>query len=389
MNSALQRFPCAQCGSQLGFGPGQQRLVCPHCGKEQTVPGSPATRLGAQRGLPIEQADTLPDIPTPERELEEFLCPNCGARTAFDGTSYALNCPYCGTSFSHQATESLQVWPKAILPFAIPEADAYRAALAKLQDTALAPPDLASDVRLRPTLKGVYLPFWAFGAGSETAYTVNRRKYFVEEVHRRHFNGEVVAEGFVTYERKAEWTRIDGHLPVPLNDILVAASPNPPRPFDTALDPWDFADLVPFQRHYLTGFHAEMSKIPAADAHRQARQLMHGAIHREIQRAVEADEMDLVRCDTHFSHETFKLVLLPFWIADYRVRGKTLLVYVNGQTGKALAQVGDTDPAVGWSGWLVMGLFGSVLILAIWVLFKTGPTLIHWYGPALIKVFFP
>jgi hypothetical protein len=132
-----------------------------------------------------------------------------------------------------------------------------------------------------------------------------------------------------------------------------------------------------------------MSKISAADAHRHARQLMHGAIHREIHRAVEADEMDLVRCDTQFSHETFKLVLLPFWIADYRVQGKTLLVYVNGQTGKALAQVGETDPKVGWSGWIAMAMFGSVLILASLMLFLGGPTLIQWFGPALIKVFFP
>jgi ribosomal protein S27E len=378
MNSTLQRFPCVECGSQLGFGPGQQRLVCSHCGKEQTVPSFPSTRLGAQRGLPIERAEAHPSMPPSETEVEEFLCPNCGARTTVDGTSFALICPYCSTSLSHTATENLQVWPKAILPFAVPESDAYRSALAKLQDTALAPPDLASDVRLRPTLKGVYLPFWVFGTDSETAYTVNRGKYEYEEV---------TAEGFVTYARKAEWTRIYGHLPVPLNDILVAASPNPPRPFDAALAPWDFADLVPFQQHYLTGFHAEMSTIPAVEAHRTARHVMHGAIHREIHRKVEADAIDLVRCDTHFSHETFKLVLLPFWIADYRAQGKTLLVYVNGQTGKALAQVAETDPRVGWSGWRAMLLLGPVLIAIIWILFGAGSDLVRWYGPALVNYF--
>ena len=378
MNSALQHFPCAQCGSQLGFGPGQQRLVCSHCGTEQTVPSFPSTRLGAQRGLPIERAEAHPSIPPSETEVEEFLCPNCGARNTVDGTSFALICPYCSTSLSHPATERLQVWPKALLPFAVPESEAYRLALAKLQDTALAPPDLASDVRLRATLKGVYLPFWVFGSETETAYTVNRGKYEYEEV---------TAEGFVTYARRADWTRLDGHLSVPLNDILVAASPNPPLPFDTALAPWDFADLVPFQQHYLTGFHAEMSTIPAVEAHRTARHVMHGAIHQEIQRKVEADEIDLVRCDTHFSHETFKLVLMPFWIADYRVQGNTLLVYVNGQTGKALAQAAEADPKIGWSGWLVMALFGSVLILASVLLFQGGATLVRWFGPALTKYF--
>lgn len=380
MHRARQHFPCAHCGAQLGFGPGRKRLVCSHCGKEQAIPGSPASRIGAQRGVPIDQIGAGLPFAISESEPGEFLCPNCRAKTAFDGSSFALACPYCGTTVSHEATESLHVWPKAILPFAIPEADAYRAALAKLQDTALAPPEITSDVRLRPSLKGVYLPFWAFGAGSETAYTVNRGKHAIEEVS---------AEGFVTYARKAAWTRIDGHLSVPLDDILVAASPNPPRPFDTALEPWDFAELVPFQRHFLTGFHAEVSTTPAVEAHRAARHKMHGIIHHEIQRVLKADEIDLVRCDTHFSHETFKLVLLPFWSADYQVRGKTLLIFVNGQSGKVMAQVGDTDPAVGWSGWLVMALFGPVLILASWILFKTGPTLMHLYGPALLKAFFP
>jgi hypothetical protein len=130
-----------------------------------------------------------------------------------------------------------------------------------------------------------------------------------------------------------------------------------------------------------------MSSIPAVDSHRFARQLMHGAIHREIQRVLEADEIDLVRCDTHFSHETFKLVLLPFWIADYRVRGQTLLAFVNGQTGKAMAQVGDIDPKVGWSGWLALALLVPALILAGWIFFLGGSTLVHWYGPALINYF--
>ncbi len=237
MNSTEQHFPCAECGSQLGFGPGQKRLVCSHCGKEQAVPSFPSTRLGAQRGLPIERVGALPAVPPSDREFEEFSCPNCGARTTFDGTSFALNCPYCGTSISHPATEDLQVWPKAILPFAVPEAEAYRSALAKLQDTTLTPADLASDVRLRPTLKGVYLPFWVFGAGSETAYTVNRGKYEIKEV---------TVEGYVDYERRADWSRIDGHLSVPLTMFWLQPHPTRPGPLIRCLRPGTLPTLFRF-----------------------------------------------------------------------------------------------------------------------------------------------
>ena len=36
-----------------------------------------------------------------------------------------------------------------------------------------------------------------------------------------------------------------------------------------------------------------------------------------------------------------------------------------------------------------MFLFGPLLIAVIWILFHAGSDLVRWYGPALIKVFFP
>ena len=71
----------------------------------------------------------------------------------------------------------------------------------------------------------------------------------------------------------------------------------------------------------------------------------------------------------------------------WRFKGKTLLAFVNGQTGKAMAQVGDIDPKVGWSGWLALALFVPVLFLAGWIFFLGGSTLVHWYGPALVNYF--
>ncbi len=336
----------------------------------QAVPVTPATRSAAQRGVPLtwaeEEAGPQADAPEPAT----LLCPNCGARSPFDGVSYATECPYCGTPLMTHAVESTHLKPKALLPFAVTEAEAFRAALDWLRtENAYALPDEDATIRLRSRLKGVFLPFWLFGAQSDTDYTVNITKSWYE-----------VDRDFMGREQeniRTKWHRLDGALSFALNDVLVAASTNPPKPFDVALEPWDFTALVEFRRDYLAGFHAEAHQISPITAHKEARHKMHGLVRDEIQKTTEGREILFVRCDTTFSHETYKLVLLPYWIADYSDQGSQYLVFINGQTGKTQARVRDSvSPRIGWSNGPVAGLLLLVVLLAVTA---------HWWVPMVFR----
>ncbi|MDD9978068.1 MAG: TFIIB-type zinc finger domain-containing protein, partial [Boseongicola sp.] len=35
------RFPCENCGSDLRFDPGDERLICDHCGNTETIDHGP------------------------------------------------------------------------------------------------------------------------------------------------------------------------------------------------------------------------------------------------------------------------------------------------------------------------------------------------------------
>ena len=50
------RFPCAQCGAQLRFTPGQRRLTCQYCGYEQDIPHSEEARDAALETLDLRDA---------------------------------------------------------------------------------------------------------------------------------------------------------------------------------------------------------------------------------------------------------------------------------------------------------------------------------------------
>ncbi|MBL8561310.1 MAG: primosomal protein N' (replication factor Y) - superfamily II helicase, partial [Gemmobacter sp.] len=79
-NSLTERhFPCASCGADLRFAPGQTHLRCAHCGHEQDIPAAPEVRLRALNEHDLHSAlrEALP--PAAMEEAPTTRCPGCGA----------------------------------------------------------------------------------------------------------------------------------------------------------------------------------------------------------------------------------------------------------------------------------------------------------------------
>ena len=78
------RFPCAQCGAQLRFTPGQRRLTCQYCGYEQDIPHSEEARDAALETLDLRDALANHLPPDAIEETRVLSCDNCGAQVQFD-----------------------------------------------------------------------------------------------------------------------------------------------------------------------------------------------------------------------------------------------------------------------------------------------------------------
>lgn len=345
------RFPCTNCGADMRFDPGGDRLVCDHCGHVQPVEGA-GHRVEAIRELDFRAAL---DARLPEAETEEVrgtTCPNCGASFDFDPAVHAAECPFCATPVVTGTGVERHIKPKGLLPFALAEDQARRAMTDWLGRLWFAPNGLQEYARKGRKMQGIYVPYWTYDADTESDYRGERGTYYytTRTVHR---NGKRET----VRERHTRWTPAAGHVARFFDDVLVLASRSLPKRFTDALEPWDLSALEPYRPDFLAGFRAEGYTVTLEDGYGEARAYMDRVIERDVKFDIGGDTQRVHSIQTRISDVTFKHILLPVWLAAYKYRGETYRFVVNGRTGKVQGE----RP---WSAWKIAFAVVLGLLLA-------------------------
>lgn len=359
---AEHHYPCESCGADLRFAPGQERLVCDHCGHVQDIPRATGRGTAVLRELPLE-AGLAADLPASEmQESRTLSCPNCGASIELQGAEHAVQCPFCATPVVVDTGTKRLIKPQGLVPFALTEEQA-RAALGRwLGGLWFAPSGLAQYARRGRKMTGIYAPFWTFDAASRTGYTGRRGDYYYESRQVRVMvNGQ--AETRTEQVRHVRWTPVAGHVARDFDDVLIYAARSLPPGDVAALQPWDLSALTAYSPDYLAGFEAEGYTVELHEGQSLARAEMLRVIQSDVRRDIGGDEQQITSMDPSFAAETFKHVLLPIWTAAYRYRDRAFRFVVNAQTG----QVRGERP---WSAWkiafavlLAAALIGGFLYL--------------------------
>lgn len=352
---AEHHYPCESCGADLRFAPGQERLVCAHCGHVQDIPR--ATGRGAARlhEIPLE-AGLKSALPKAEMEEHQTLsCPNCGASLELSGASHATQCPFCATPVVRDTGTRRLIKPQGVLPFTLTEAEARAALTRWLGRLWFAPSGLVQYARRGRKMVGIYCPFWTFDAASRTRYSGRRGDaYYENQQVRVHVNGQW--ETRTEQVRHIRWTSVSGRVARDFDDVLIYAARSLPPGYMSALHPWDLAGLAPYRPDYLAGFEAEGYTVELHEAHHLARAEMMRVIQSDVRRDIGGDEQQIGAMEPEFAAETFKHILLPVWTAAYKYRGRAYRFVVNAQTG----QVQGDRP---WSAWKIA--FAVVLAAAV------------------------
>jgi len=328
------RYPCEACGADLRFQPGQEMLVCDHCGHAQAIPA--ATGRGTAKGLTELDlgAGLRADLPLEaSEEVRTLTCPNCAALIEFHGAEHATECPFCATPVVVDAGAARMLKVQAVAPFKLTEAEA-RAALGRwLGRLWFAPGGVTEYARRGRRLTGVYSPFWTFDADTKSTYTGQRGDaYYETEWVTVTRNGKTARES--RQVRKIRWHHVKGRVARAFDDVLVLAARSLPRAHTDALKPWDLGALVPYSPDFLAGFTAEGYTVPLSEGHDIARAEMAQVIHSDVRRDIGGDEQRVDEVHTDWRDESFKHILLPVWTAAYKYRGRSFRFVVNGQTGK-------------------------------------------------------
>ncbi len=127
-NAAEHRYPCAQCGAQLRYAPGQTELTCDHCGHVQTIAAA-GERKRARALLEHDlYAGLRDDLPADASEdIRTTTCTSCGAQIEMQGASHATECPFCASPVVLDTGAHRMIKPQALVPFALTENEARQA----------------------------------------------------------------------------------------------------------------------------------------------------------------------------------------------------------------------------------------------------------------------
>jgi DNA-directed RNA polymerase subunit RPC12/RpoP len=324
-----RRFPCSQCGASLEYTPGSDVLRCGHCGHQNRIlaPAAPILEQDFRQTL-RDLADSAP-----ASDQVAVHCDSCGASYTFGAATHAGLCPFCGAPVVAKTEHHRQLHVQALLPFEVAREQARAAFRQWLGKLWLAPGGLKDYARDDARLAGMYVPYWTYDADTATTYQGERGdNYQVREIYRAIENGrEVERTRIVT---KIRWIPVAGRVSRFFDDVLVLASRSLPRAVTERLEPWDLANLTPYQEEYLSGFQSEMYQVPLDQGFERAREIMANAIRRDIERDIGGDHQRIQAADTRYGAIHFKHILLPVWMSAFRFRDKTYRFLVNGRTGE-------------------------------------------------------
>jgi DNA-directed RNA polymerase subunit RPC12/RpoP len=324
----VRRFVCPQCGGRMAFDPGSQRLRCGYCGHRTTI-------LSAmQEGLAIEERDFVIAMATLEghtvpQGVKTLRCQGCQAEL-LSPDNLTAQCPYCGSSHMIEAVSQAQILPEGLIPFAVKARTANRRLADWLRGTLRGRPSRVARVR------GLYLPLWTFDLIGEVKWRA------VENSDR---GGRLSLSGTRDTALFQGGRRVyEGVHSFLVDDTRVPASHLLPHRLCEAFTTFEFDCVVPYDAAYLADQPAVRYDVTVSDASLLARRQVLETARRNARIQAEIRMRDVHHFQvtpTNLAVQSYKLLLVPLWLGNYRLDGESYVVLVNGQTAEI---VGERSP---------------------------------------------
>jgi ssDNA-binding Zn-finger/Zn-ribbon topoisomerase 1 len=308
---------CPVCGGDMTAHPITGHVECAFCGhieesdtESSTVGGSLTTALLQQRSEGVKWI-------IGERILH---CRNCGAETTIPEGKMGSHCMFCGSNhiIEKDALNSFRQ-PDGIIPFTIPQEQAEQA----IQEKLLGKWERFKGVFVnnkvaRSMFAGTFLPFWVFD--------------IILDVNLSFRLADTLAVRYGATPTRTE-TRSDV-----FNNYAFPAIVSPsPRLIDK-ITHYDFSMVQGYDPSALARYPAEIYQIDFDKASLEAGGRVRRLLREQYQnRVTMMQSEELVNVSSMVRTMTFRLLLLPVWIATLiEEDGDVRIGLVNGQTGHAV-----------------------------------------------------
>jgi len=308
-------YQCSSCGGNLKFDIVRQQLSCEHCGTKAD-PYSFYKEKDAE-----ERAG--------EYEVTVFACPQCGSELMSEDTTVATFCSFCGASTILDRRIRRERRPEYILPFTKTKEDC-RAAYGRMLRRAVFAPKELKDETLIEKFRGIYMPYWVYsfekneGIGFPGSKTCRSGDYLITDHYELKSQVEANYEG-LSYDASSTFA-----------DSL-----------SDAIAPFDLRQKKDFAPSFLSGFYADTNDVEDYVYMQEAEDFVLKDACRCLAREPVCRRHGAERGGRESqlwnalrpSGRKAELAMLPVWFLSYRNGDRVSYAVVNGQTGKAAADL--------------------------------------------------
>jgi DNA-directed RNA polymerase subunit RPC12/RpoP len=323
-----QRFMCPKCGGRMIFAPDGQSLVCEYCAGSNMLHNKPAgtdekdflIAMATQRGhaKPLAQ--------------QVFHCQGCGAEFILPPSQLSITCAYCGSPSVVSLEKSKDLLaPDGIIPFAFDQKQAIKLLVDWVEGNQIHPEKQVDLPR------GLYQPLWTFTLGGGVDYT-----------------GEVVEDDQIRFgHQPPHMVHVSDRYPVMVNDVPIPASRKLSAPFVRLIPSFDLKAVKSYDPGYLANWPAELYDVPMADASLDARGAALARMKRDLPNLLSPMHLTSVS-SANMTIESFRLDLLPVWMTEIWIEGRSYLVLINGQNGAVQSDwaARSNNPEGSFKDWL-------------------------------------
>lgn len=336
MADQVTNYHCPACTGPLHFAGNSGKLECEYCGSKydiqeieqmyaETNQQAEAAMEEASQTVSEEDEWSMTDVQMNGNGMKSYSCPSCGAELVCEESMGATSCPYCGnpTIVPGQFTGMLQ--PDYVIPFKYEKKQALEA-LKKHYGNRFLLPKAFKDNNHLEEVKGVYVPFWLYDGNSagncvyeaEKTSTHNEgdEKVTIKEIYRVERSGKLAFE------------RIPADASSRMADDLM-----------DSIEPYNYDDLKPFVKAYLTGYYADKYDVSAEDnaerALKRAKESTKDALRNDVKGYT---SVRTIQENIHIDQGKVSYAVMPVWMLHTKWDNKDFMFAMNGQTGK---MVGD------------------------------------------------
>ena len=344
-------FPCANCGAKVTWDPESDSLACEYCGTKTQVPRG--------EGTIVERA--LEDAGSAARglglELRAARCANCGAKVCFSTSSTAESCVYCGSAnVLAQDANRNALRPESLVPLDVSKRQVEEHFQKWIRGLWFRPSELKRTKDFQAV--GIYVPFWTFDCRVHSDWSADAGHYYYVTVPKMVVvNGKTQMR--MVQERRIRWEPAWGQRDDAYDDHLVCASNLTPE-LMAKLGGFETKALVPYKPEYLAGWRAEEYQFDLEQGWARSQEAVVDSQRSRCASDVPGDTHRNLRVKNTITGVRWKHVLLPVWSLQYRFKGETYTVLVNGQTGCVAGKA-----PIAWGKVVAFVVLAVLVVLAI------------------------